>query len=135
MMQLLIEKTLGNLIMLSNDPIVRLFLVGAALAIIVFVLSACAPYKEIPTGTTINGNVVATVVEDMHAVKSCRLANRETFGCRYIKSSIHYVYTIPIQSCLDHELKHVTGWEHDERYTDDCHRDARLYLEDRRYKL
>ena len=110
---------------------------AAILAIVIAVgvasgLSGCSTYKTAPLGTTIQDNVIITVVDSMEGVKTCQRAT-DVYGCHFKRMGIHYIFSLPLESCIEHEKKHLTGWEHSEGYRDDCHRDAWIYKRDKRF--
>ena len=114
------SKTRGNVLALL------------ALIILIFIMSGCSTYKTTPIGTTIQDNVVITVVDSMEGVKTCHRST-DVYGCHFKRMGIHYIFSLPLESCIEHEKKHLTGWKHPEGYRDDCHRDGQIYLIDKRF--
>ena len=101
--------------------------------LLMLLLTSCTTYQVAPKGSSIQDNVVITVVDSMDNVKTC-LRDGDVYGCHFKRGGIHYIYSLPLESCIEHEKKHLTGWTHPEGYEDDCHRDGRLYLSDRRFR-
>ena len=121
--------------MIHKSPLLRtLFAIMAVIILsgVLLSMGGCSTYKTVPKGVTIEGNVVTTVLDNMDSVKTCT-NDLDVYGCYFAKNGIHYIYSLPLESCIEHERKHLTGWEHPEGYRDDCHRDGRLYLSDKKF--
>jgi len=118
--------------MIPKDDLLRTALAILGVALALLAIGGCSNYKTVPKGVTIEDNIVTTVVDNMSSVKTCDKEG-EVYGCHFKIAGIHYIYSLPLESCIEHERKHLTGWEHPEGYRDDCHRDGQLYLSDKKF--
>ena len=114
------------------------------LIVIILLLSSCSNLvKELPHSHTLtrlpNGELLSLNIGDKSLVdRGCPMYYGRANACwiYYHGKKLHVIYSIPIQECVDHEMRHVSeGLWHREGWVDPaCYQRAKVYYGNKRDK-